>query len=243
MGATTSTEIDGQKFNEKYKDKKFIRLISDDEKIDHTQNYVESLTGIYFYKNTRIGEWITTDSGVITKYQDVEIPNDARVQILKKNRFMSDRVNVGEMKNIADSPLWRTSQKLRVRAVEHKHENIKYVTNHEHIIYLLKKFPCALRFVVNQTDAMCIAAVKRDGNALRFVTTQTEEICTHAVRQNPYALQYVLKQTEEICSVAIAYRPEAIFHINNDKLPDYLDKNEFMKRMQMLSIDSARAEL
>ena len=41
------------------------------------------------------------------------------------------------------------------------------------------------------TEAVCLEAVKNDGNALQYVKEQTEAVCLEAVKRNGYALQYV----------------------------------------------------
>ena len=50
----------------------------------------------------------------------------------------------------------------------------------------------ALRYVKDQTEAVCIKAVESDGYALRYVKDQTEAVCIKAVERNSDALQYVL---------------------------------------------------
>ena len=49
----------------------------------------------------------------------------------------------------------------------------------------------ALRYVKEQTEAVCLKAVERDGYALQYVKEQTEAVCLKAVERNGYALQYV----------------------------------------------------
>ena len=49
----------------------------------------------------------------------------------------------------------------------------------------------ALQYVKEQTEAVCLEAVKRNGDALRYVKEQTEAVCLEAVKRNGYALQYV----------------------------------------------------
>ena len=41
------------------------------------------------------------------------------------------------------------------------------------------------------TEAVCLEAVKNDGDALQYVKEQTEAVCLEAVKRNGYALQYV----------------------------------------------------
>jgi hypothetical protein len=46
--------------------------------------------------------------------------------------------------------------------------------------------------VKDQTEAVCLEAVKNDGYALRYVKDQTEAVCLEAVKRNGDALRYVL---------------------------------------------------
>jgi len=54
-----------------------------------------------------------------------------------------------------------------------------------------------LQFVKNQTDEICLEAVKQYGWALQFVKKQTDEICLEAVKQNGNALQFVKNPTKK----------------------------------------------
>ena len=47
------------------------------------------------------------------------------------------------------------------------------------------------RIKKNQTEAICLEAVKQNGLALEYVNKQTPEICLAAVRQNGKALEFV----------------------------------------------------
>ena len=57
----------------------------------------------------------------------------------------------------------------------------------------MKQNGYALQYVREQTEEICLEAVKKDGYALRYVNEQTEEICLEAVKQNSDALQFVNK--------------------------------------------------
>lgn len=61
-----------------------------------------------------------------------------------------------------------------------------------------------------QTEALCLAAVSKDGMALEYVENQTEEICLAAVRQNGKALQFVEAQTEAVCLAALWQNPQVL---------------------------------
>ena len=56
-----------------------------------------------------------------------------------------------------------------------------------------------------QTEAMCLAAVRRDGWLLEYVHVKTPEICLAAVQQNGVALMYVPEElrTPELCLDAV----------------------------------------
>jgi len=67
-----------------------------------------------------------------------------------------------------------------------------------------KYYTCdAMKEIQNQTEEMCLLAVKQNGMALQFVKNQTNEICLLAVKQNGMALQFVKNQTNEICLSAV----------------------------------------
>lgn len=61
----------------------------------------------------------------------------------------------------------------------------------------------SLQFVKKQTPKLCRDAVWRNGLALQFVKEQTAEICLIAVKQNGLALEFVKEQTAEICDEAV----------------------------------------
>lgn len=49
----------------------------------------------------------------------------------------------------------------------------------------------SLVFIDNQTDNICLTAVKQNGLSLQYVKNKTEEICTQAIINAPYAIRYV----------------------------------------------------
>lgn len=61
-----------------------------------------------------------------------------------------------------------------------------------------------------QTEELCLAAVKRNGLTLQVIKNQTPEICMAAVKNDGYALQYVKQQTQELCKAAVKRDAEAI---------------------------------
>lgn len=49
----------------------------------------------------------------------------------------------------------------------------------------------SLVFIDNQTDDICLTAVKQNGLSLQYVKNKTEEICNQAIINAPYAIRYV----------------------------------------------------
>lgn len=70
-------------------------------------------------------------------------------------------------------------------------------------LQLVKSGELSLQYVENQTEEMCLEAVRRDGEALEYVKNQTEEICWEAILSVGGALEYVKNQTEEMCLEAV----------------------------------------
>ena len=61
----------------------------------------------------------------------------------------------------------------------------------------------AINYVKDQTPAICLAAVQEYSHNLTKIKKQTPEICLVAVQQNGQTLQYVREQTPEICIAAV----------------------------------------
>ena len=78
----------------------------------------------------------------------------------------------------------------------------------------VKKFGDLVDYVKNQTEEICIEAVKA-GDALQYVKEQTEKICLEAVRCNGWDLQYVKEQTDEICLEAVKNNGLVLEYVKN----------------------------
>ena len=79
-----------------------------------------------------------------------------------------------------------------------------------------KYYTCdAMKEIQNQTNEICLLAVKQNGMALQFVKNQTNEICLSAVQQNGMALQFVKNQTNEICLSAVQQNGMALQFVND----------------------------
>jgi len=68
---------------------------------------------------------------------------------------------------------------------------------------IITEYPCLLKFVTEQTNEICLEAVKHSGTSLCYVKEQTNEICLEAVKRAGKSLKYVKEQTNEICLEAV----------------------------------------
>ena len=59
-----------------------------------------------------------------------------------------------------------------------------------------------LKQIHNQTEEICLEAVKQNGGALYFVKNQTEEMCIEAVKHDWRLVTHVRNQTEKVCQTA-----------------------------------------
>ena len=86
--------------------------------------------------------------------------------------------------------------------------------DHEAALLIVRRDASVLQ-QVEQTEELCLEAVKINGLALRYVKNQTEEICLEAVNEASIALEYVTNQTEEICLEAIMRSFRVLNHVKN----------------------------
>jgi len=133
-----------------------------------------------------------------TKIGVVEIPNDARVYI-EQGKFKADRLIITEIVDFVDvcDKFW---------------------------IKMLQNDATVLQFIKDQTEDMCISAVRRRGGLLKFVKNQTNEICKYAVCQNGLALIFVNEQTEELCKLAVHQTCEALNYVQKQFKTDEVRK-------------------
>ena len=82
-----------------------------------------------------------------------------------------------------------------------------------------------LWYVKNQTEAICLEAVKQDVWALEYVKDQTFEICLTAVRREPFALRYVKDQNFTICHEAVEQNFGASYLIRNKTVRENVMKS------------------
>ena len=95
-------------------------------------------------------------------------------------------------------------------------DSLKYITNEyienmERVKYDYRE----LKNIENQTDGMCILAIRQNYKALEYVKNQTEELCLEAIKYNYKALEYVKEQTEYLCLEAIKKDCNALKYVRN----------------------------
>lgn len=84
----------------------------------------------------------------------------------------------------------------------------------------------AIRFVPEQTDELCYAAVispENYGHALHWIKNKTPLLCRKAVEMSGTNLMHVPEelQTNELCLIAIKTSPRAIFYVIKPTLEMY----------------------
>lgn len=84
---------------------------------------------------------------------------------------------------------------------------------------IVREHPGCIKFTT-QNEAICIEAVKQDGDLLKYVKQQSPAICLAAVMQNGDALKYVWDQTPEICKAAVAQNSDAKWYVRNESMLD-----------------------
>ena len=86
--------------------------------------------------------------------------------------------------------------------------NISYDMEEARNVDLDKFEMSPLPYVKEQTEEICMAAVKHNGLAIKEVNEQTEKLCTAALDQNGLAIAYIRNPTQEMTSKAERYRKE-----------------------------------
>ncbi|CCL32311.1 hypothetical protein BN174_3960007 [Clostridioides difficile E15] len=94
--------------------------------------------------------------------------------------------------------------------------------------------------MIEQTEELCLIAVRKQPLSLRFVEKQTEEICLEAVRRNGMALKFVDKHTEEICIEALKQDKHSILYIDNKEkyLKMFSNDIKFLNSLEQLKRDN-----
>lgn len=170
-------EHSGKEFNEMYNNTKFYKFLNNN--LIHNNNFQYKLglnvdtiplypvgpypdSGLYFCEESKCHlHWKSYG----TKIALLEIPDDARVHV-REDAFKADRYIIKEIINFDDmsDDFW---------------------------LNILRHDSRALKYIKNQTEEMCILAVKQNGLMLEYVRNQTNKICGFAYHQNNDAFRFV----------------------------------------------------
>lgn len=110
-------------------------------------------------------------------------------------------------------------EKFYIKLVNNQAEQLEHIENQTEAICLaaVKRWGWALQCVKKQTPEICLAAVKQSGTSINFVKEFTPEICEVAVKEYGKGLKYIPEnlQTPKLCILAIKNDPEAIKYVKN----------------------------
>jgi hypothetical protein len=91
---------------------------------------------------------------------------------------------------------------------------IKYLSK-EFILNMLTSDGLLLRLFKEQTEDMCLVAVKSNYMALQYVSEQTKMVVEAAIDNNYMAVQFVVNKTNDVCLYAISKNSMALCYICN----------------------------
>jgi len=87
-----------------------------------------------------------------------------------------------------------------------------------YISRLVRKDGLIIKFIENQTEYLCLLALKSNKKSFKFMKNPTYEVCLEAVKLCGWNLKYIKNQTTELCILALLNKYEAIRYVyNKDK--------------------------
>ena len=235
-------EYSGQDFNKILGAKKLYRFTYHDEihngfqykdglNIDHLEFYPYGTCGsggLYFVDENNIWNYLINSD--FQWIREVTIPFDARVYV-DKGKYKSDKFILEPRKRISEYEIETHRYAEAVKQIGYMAlQFVKDQTN-EICMEAVKQNGRALEFVKEQTNEIYMEAVKQNGRALEFVKEQTNEICMEAVKQNGCALEFVKDQTHEICMEAVKKTMVTHYNMSKNKPMKYVWKQ--LKNMVM----------
>ena len=186
-----------------------------DEDDSLCHGYYDNLT-----KYKKIKEMINFNTKIVYKIDRFSI---GLIFYITKNYKNGNIIDALKQKNMLD--FWiNNSENTSLMFVRYCGLALEYITDQteEICIEAVKNNPEALKYVNFQTEKICLEAVKKNGSILKYVNIQTDKICLEAMKycissyDNP--LKYVENQTEEICLEAIKNSPSyncPLEHVKN----------------------------
>jgi hypothetical protein len=67
-----------------------------------------------------------------------------------------------------------------------------------------------LRFIRHPTEAVCLAAVNKDGSVIQRILNPSEAVKLAAVKQNGFAIQFIENPSEEVMAAALEQNFECL---------------------------------
>jgi hypothetical protein len=169
--------------------------------------------GLYFCDEVNCHYYLTRNMHYLAI---IEIPDDAQVYN-ETYKFKADKLIVKEILNFEN-----VYDNFWINIIKNAYDPgmcfvLKYIKNQTDAICKLavQRYGVALHYVKNQTDEICKLAIQQDYRAVAYIKNQTDEICKLAIQQDYRAVTYIKNQTDEICKLAIQQDCHAIEYINN----------------------------
>lgn len=115
---------------------------------------------------------------------------------------------------------------IRAPSTPHESPALRYVPIHMQTpamcLVAVKANPYAIRYVVNQTEDLCLLAIANNFNCIIDIDPdkQTDRVCDAAIKEECSNLLYIHNQTEELCISAIQMNVRALkyAHVHTPKM-------------------------
>lgn len=238
MESLIGTEITGERFNELFPNRSFVKLTNVNENhrglqfndglnIDFNEFYPSEECqqgGIYFTELDKTHIWLyyNLDIGIMRFIRKVIIPNDARVYV-EHDKFKADKL-ILELREEISEKNYVNGLKHAKLMLPHLPPNIrdKILHNKELCSELVTFNGCYLKYVpleVIDTD-ICLKAISDEGFALRYVPTKLwdKELCLKAVERLGYTLKWIPSEFIDItlCRVAVKQNPLVLRYVPSE---------------------------
>lgn len=193
-------------------DDNFVDYYSTNSKLGSTSLIVNELNNKIFstgYCDTRY------------KYiYDVEFLDDTKFLKLDKYTYKVDKVILKNFRKISDMEDWNDPVKTN-EFLDVMPEWIEYMENpSQELIYkAVKGNPKIIETLTSeqQSELICMEAVKQDGLLLNYVKCKSESICLEAVKQNGNAFKFVPKNMHsELLLINVLKKCALLQGIDND---------------------------
>lgn len=193
-------------------DDNFVDYYSTNSKLGSTSLIVNELNNQIF-----------STSYCDTRYKyiyDVEFLDDTKFLKLDKYTYKVDKVILKNFRKISDMEDWNDPVKTN-EFLDVMPEWIEYMENpSQELIYkAVKGNPKIIETLTSeqQSELICMEAVKQDGLLLKYVKCKSESICFEAVKQNGNAFKYVPKNMHsELLLITVLKKCELLHGIDND---------------------------